>query len=94
MPTFPHEMLREIYEQPEALTRTMDLYLATRALKPEVATKLASWPSKAGEILIAASGSSRHSGLYGEILLEDLCGLAVDVEYASEYSCRGVVDPR
>jgi glucosamine--fructose-6-phosphate aminotransferase (isomerizing) len=94
MPTFPHEMLREIYEQPEALTRTMDLYLATRALKPEVAAKLASWPSKAGEILIAASGSSRHSGLYGEILLEDLCGLAVDVEYASEYSCRGVVDLR
>jgi glucosamine--fructose-6-phosphate aminotransferase (isomerizing) len=35
-------------------------------------------------MLVAASGSSRHSGLYGEILLEDLCGLAVDVEYASE----------
>jgi hypothetical protein len=43
----------------------------------------------AGEVLIAASGSSRHAGLAGEILLEDLCGLAVDVEYASEYSCRG-----
>ncbi|MFZ1938125.1 MAG: SIS domain-containing protein [Terracidiphilus sp.] len=89
MPTFPHEMLREIYEQPEALTRTMELYLAARALKPDVAAKLANWPNKAGEVLIAASGSSRHSGLYGEILLEDLCGLAVDVEYASEYSCRG-----
>jgi len=89
MPTFPHEMLREIYEQPEALTRTIDLYLAARALKPEIAAKLANWPNRAGEILIAASGSSRHSGLYGEILLEDLCGLAVDVEYASEYSCRG-----
>ncbi|MGB3628669.1 MAG: SIS domain-containing protein [Terracidiphilus sp.] len=89
MPTFPHEMLREIYEQPEALTRTMELYLAARALKPDVAAKLANWPNKAGEVLIAASGSSRHSGLYGEILLEDLCGLAVDVEYSSEYSCRG-----
>ncbi len=89
MPVFPHEMLREIYEQPEALKRTIDLYLAGRALKPEVAAKLACWPNPAGEILIAASGSSRHSGLYGEILLEDLCGLAVDVEYASEYSTRG-----
>jgi glucosamine--fructose-6-phosphate aminotransferase (isomerizing) len=89
MSTFPHEMMREIYEQPEALTRTIDLYLAGRALKPGVAAKLAVWPNKAGEILIAASGSSRHSGLYGEILLEDLCSLAVDVEYASEYSCRG-----
>jgi glutamine---fructose-6-phosphate transaminase (isomerizing) len=88
-PTFPHEMLREIYEQPAALTRTIELYLVGPTLKRGVAAQLANWPNKAGEILIAASGSSRHSGLYGEILLEDLCGLAVDVEYASEYSCRG-----
>jgi glucosamine--fructose-6-phosphate aminotransferase (isomerizing) len=59
-----------------------------------VANLLAGWPNAAGEILIAASGSSRHSGLYAEILLEDLCGLAVDVEYASEYSCRGGLDLR
>ena len=86
---FRHEMLREIYEQPEALRRTLALYLGGNALKAEIAARLAAWPSAAGEILIAASGSSRHSGLYAEILLEDLCGLAVDVEYASEYSCRG-----
>ncbi len=89
MTEFPHAMLREIYEQPEALTRTLALYLENSALRPEIAVRLAAWPNPAGEILIAASGSSRHSGLYGEILLEDLCGLAVDVEYASEYSFRG-----
>jgi glucosamine--fructose-6-phosphate aminotransferase (isomerizing) len=87
-------MLREIYEQPEALRRTLALYLNGESLKPEVAALLGSWPNPAGEILIAASGSSRHTGLYGEILLEDLCGLAVDVEYASEYSCRGGKDLR
>jgi len=54
-----------------------------------VAAMLARWSIPEGEILIAASGSSRHSGLAAEIMLEDLCGLAVDVEYASEYSCRG-----
>ncbi len=86
---FEHEMLREIYEQPEALRRTIELYLAADRLKPDFAARLAAWSSPEGEILIAASGSSRHSGLYAEILLEDLCGLAVDVEYASEYSCRG-----
>jgi glucosamine--fructose-6-phosphate aminotransferase (isomerizing) len=91
---FAHEMLREIYEQPKALGRTLDLYLAGKSLKPEVARLLAGWPNASGEVLIAASGSSRHSGLYAEILLEDLCGLAVDVEYASEYSCRGGVDLR
>ena len=94
MPTFAREMLREIYEQPEALRRTLALYLADSRLKPETAELLADWPNQAGEILIAASGSSRHSGLAAEILLEDLCGLAVDVEYASEYSCRGSDDLR
>jgi glucosamine--fructose-6-phosphate aminotransferase (isomerizing) len=90
MTTFEHEMLREIYEQPQALRQTLGLYLANNALKPDVAALLAAWSIPAGEILIAASGSSRHSGLAAEILLEDLCGLAVDVEYASEYSCRGI----
>ncbi len=92
MPTFDHEMLREIYEQPQALRRTLELYLAGGVLKPDVGAQLAAWSNPQGEILIAASGSSRHSGLAAEILLEDLCGLAVDVEYASEYSNRGVSD--
>ncbi len=94
MHNFAHEMLREIYEQPEALRRTQALYVEGDHLKPKVATLLSRWPNPEGEVLIAASGSSRHSGLYAEILLEDLCGLAVDVEYASEYSCRGGVDLR
>ncbi|MDR3726481.1 MAG: SIS domain-containing protein [Terracidiphilus sp.] len=94
MSNFAHEMLREIYEQPDAIRRTLTLYLTGKSLNPEVARRLAGWPNAEGEILIAASGSSRHSGLAGEILLEDLCGLAVDVEYASEYSCRGGGDLR
>jgi glucosamine--fructose-6-phosphate aminotransferase (isomerizing) len=89
MTNFPHEMLREIYEQPEALRRTVASYLSGDRLNQCVATELAGWANPEGEVLIAASGSSRHSGLAAEITLEDLCGLAVDVEYASEYSCRG-----
>ena len=89
--SFPHEMLREIYEQPAALRRTLALYVQNGQLNSEVAAGLAGWANPAGEVLIAASGSSRHSGLAAEILLEDLCGLAVDVEYASEYSTRGGV---
>ncbi|MGD0292344.1 MAG: SIS domain-containing protein [Terracidiphilus sp.] len=91
---FAHEMLREIYEQPAALRRTLALYLEGNQLRREVAERLAGWASPDGEVLITASGSSRHSGLAAEILLEDICGLAVDVEYASEYSCRGGSDPR
>jgi glucosamine--fructose-6-phosphate aminotransferase (isomerizing) len=92
--SFAHEMLREIYEQPAALRRTLALYLDGNGLRRDVAERLAGWANPAGEVLIAASGSSRHSGLAGEILLEDLCGMAVDVEYASEYSCRGRYDLR
>jgi glucosamine--fructose-6-phosphate aminotransferase (isomerizing) len=91
---FPHEMLREMYEQPEAIRRTLALYTNGLELNPEFFPPLAQWGNAQGEVLITASGSSRHSGLAAEILLEDLCGLAVDVEYASEYSCRGRSDPR
>ena len=86
-------MLREMYEQPEAIRRTLALYTVQGAdgleLNPELFTPLAQWGNTHGEVLILASGSSRHSGLAAEILLEDQCGLAVDVEYASEYSLRG-----
>lgn len=84
-----HAMLREIFAQPEALRRTLALYVSDGTLNPEMAGLLCRWSIPEGEVLIAASGSSRHSGLAAEILLEDLCGLAVDVEYASEYSVRG-----
>ena len=97
---FSHAMLREIYEQPEAIRRTLDLYTSAGPegleLNPEFFSPLAAWGNPHGEVLITASGSSRHSGLAAEIILEDQCGLAVDVEYASEYSLRGgsSKDPR
>lgn len=94
MPDFQHAMLREIYEQPEAIRRTLDLYLSGAALNSEAFAPMASWLNPRGEVLIAASGSSRHAGLAAEILLEDLCGLAVDVEYASEWGCRNTTNPR
>jgi glutamine---fructose-6-phosphate transaminase (isomerizing) len=91
---FPHAMIREIYEQPEAIERTLDLYLEGDKLKTEAFASIASWLNPRGEVLIAASGSSRHAGLAAEILLEDLCGLAVDVEYASEWGTRVNANPR
>ena len=94
MRAFPHAMLREIYEQPEAIRRTLAMYVDGSSLKAEQWAPLSAWSSPEGEVLIAASGSSRHSGLAAEVMLEDLCGLAVDVEYASEYSCRGSEEAR
>jgi glutamine---fructose-6-phosphate transaminase (isomerizing) len=94
MTDFPHLMLREIYEQPEAIRRTLELYVSGGALKDEAFAPHAEWLNPRGEVLIAASGTSRHAGLAGEVILEDLCGLSVDVEYSSEYITRSAANPR
>ena len=85
---FPHLMLREIFEQPQALADTLAYYTQNGRLARE--PMLAAHSALLGHerIVIAASGSSRHAGLAGEIMLEDIAGLAVDVEYASEYCYR------
>jgi glutamine---fructose-6-phosphate transaminase (isomerizing) len=85
---FPHAMLREIFEQPNAIEETLRAYADGTSLREEVL--LAARQALVGRdsILISASGSSRHAGLAGEILFEDLAGIAVDVEYASEYIYR------
>ena len=81
-------MLREIYEQPEAIAATLRNYLIGGSLNPEAFKTLAEALRGHERIVIAASGSSRHAGLAAEIMLEDLAGLTVDVEYASEYCYR------
>jgi glutamine---fructose-6-phosphate transaminase (isomerizing) len=86
--TFPHAMLREIYEQPEALAATIRSYVSNGSLQPETFAAVTEALRGHQRVVIAASGSSRHAGLAGEIMLEDLAGLTVDVEYASEYCYR------
>jgi glucosamine--fructose-6-phosphate aminotransferase (isomerizing) len=90
--SFRHHMLREIYEQPAAIARTLDYYLDLAGAEPtfreQPLAAVAALFRQHPDLIIAASGSSRHAGLAAEILLEDLAGLVVDVEYASEYACR------
>jgi glutamine---fructose-6-phosphate transaminase (isomerizing) len=88
VPVFEHEMLREIYEQPQALADTIERYAPDGKLATEVFQPVADALRGRARLVIAASGSSRHAGLAAEIMLEDLAGLTVDVEYASEYSYR------
>jgi len=95
-PTFPHHMLREIYEQPAAIARTLAHYLDPDpvAFRDQPLRAVAALFARHPDLIIAASGSSRHAGLAAEILLEDLAGLIVDVEYASEYACRSTTTRR
>lgn len=86
--SFPHAMLQEIYEQPEALAATIERYVPGGASTAEMFQPVAEVFGRRERLVIAASGSSRHAGLAGEIMLEDLAGIPVDVEYASEYTYR------
>jgi glucosamine--fructose-6-phosphate aminotransferase (isomerizing) len=82
-------MLREIHQQPDTIASTLRHYVTDSAFHPSTNTAARDWLARAeGEIVIAASGSSRHAGMFAELLIEDLSGIAVDVEYASEYTYR------
>jgi glucosamine--fructose-6-phosphate aminotransferase (isomerizing) len=91
--TFPHAMLREIYEQPEAVAATIERYTPGGASTAEIFQPVADAFGKRERLVIAASGSSRHAGLAGAIMFEDLAGIPVDVEYASEYTYRSTHAP-
>jgi glucosamine--fructose-6-phosphate aminotransferase (isomerizing) len=47
--------------------------------------------ANAKRIIICACGTSWHAGLVAEYLLEDLCRIPVEVEYASEFRYRNPV---
>src|ERR1700752_4150667 len=81
-------MLREVYEQPQALRDTIQCNVEGSKIFPSAAQSISSAFSGASKIVLAASGWSRNAGLAGEIMIEDLASIAVDVEYSSEYSLR------
>jgi glucosamine--fructose-6-phosphate aminotransferase (isomerizing) len=86
---YRHWMLREIFEQPATLAATLAQYVVGDAFRQETCASILAWlPKIQRKLIIAASGSSRHAGLYAELAMEDLSGIAVDVEYASEYCYR------
>jgi len=89
-------MWREIYEQPDAIAKTIGKHLKDDSIFPGELNAIESALLTIEKLIIAASGSSRHAGLAGEIMIEDLSGVAVDVEYSSEYcyrSTHAAVDP-
>ena len=94
---YPHFMLKEIFEQPEALRNT----LRGRLLDAEGSVKLGGVTLSDDElraienVTISACGTSWHAGLIGEYMLEELARIPVEVEYASEFRYRSpVVDDR
>jgi len=87
---WPHKMLKEIYEQPDAIRKTIQQHLDKSANSVRLdrsSFSAAEWAAL-HSISIVASGSSRHAGLCGKLMIEELAGIPVDVEHASEYGYR------
>jgi glucosamine--fructose-6-phosphate aminotransferase (isomerizing) len=90
---YAHFMLKEIFEQPQSLRNT----LRGRLMVAEGTARLGGLNMSEKElrqikrVVITACGTSWHSGLIGEYLIEELARLPVEVEYASEFRYRNPI---
>jgi glucosamine--fructose-6-phosphate aminotransferase (isomerizing) len=94
---YPHFMLKEICEQPESLCNTLRGHLLEDEGTARVSgLNLTDEELKGFErVIITACGTSWHSGIIGEYMMEEMARLPVEVEYASEFRYRNpVVDPK
>jgi glutamine---fructose-6-phosphate transaminase (isomerizing) len=87
---FRHHMIKEIFEQPQGLLDTIaprlsadksSVSLDEANLSPEQVRAL-------HRINIVASGTSRHAGIAGQFMIQELSNVPVDVDYASEFEYR------
>ncbi len=90
---YKHFMMKEIHEQPSIIRNLLSgkiadleqpLYLPEVNLNVENIKKL-------NRVQIVACGTSLHAAMVGKYILEDFCGIAVDVEPSSEYIYRKTV---
>ena len=92
---FPHFMLKEIYDQPECIRNCIRGRLFVDKNHPEnnkinlsALTNFKSQLIRARHVIIVACGTSWHAGLIGKQLIEKMCRIRVEVEYASEFRYR------
>ncbi len=93
---YDHFMLKEIFEQPstiyDCLRGRLDAAAGTITMSgiEQNIDKL----MNANRILIIACGTSWHAGLVAEYIIEELCRIPVEVEYASEFRYRNpIINP-
>lgn len=90
---YKHFMLKEIHEQPDVVRNVLSGKL--RAIDEPVCLKEVTLDreklKKLNRIQIVACGTSLHAALVGKYIIEDFCGIAVDVEPSSEYIYRRTI---
>ena len=90
---YDHFMLKEIFEQPstihDCLRGRLDASAGTITMSG-IEQNMEAFKS-ASRIIIVACGTSWHAGLVAEYIIEELCRIPVEVEYASEFRYRNPV---
>jgi len=88
---FKHYMLKEIYEQPDAVARTIDMGAAEKDLREDFLQRHEAALSKVRNIQVLACGTSYHAGMVAKYWFENLTRLPCAVEVASEFRYRNPV---
>ena len=86
---FRHFMLKEIYEQVDAVNATLEGRISDEHVLPEIfGVEAPALFEKVKEVQIVACGTSYHAGLVARYWIESLAGLPCQVEVASEFRYR------
>ncbi len=90
---YKHFMLKEIHEQPDVVRNVLSGKL--RAIDENVILKEVTLDRETlknlNRIQIVACGTSLHAAMVGKYIIEDFCGISVDVEPSSEYIYRKTI---
>lgn len=85
---YKHYMLKEIYEQPEAIKQTISQALDGNSLRDDFLKNAEADFNKIQSVQIIACGTSYHSGMIAKYWFEQLIGVPCQVEIASEFRYR------
>ncbi len=91
---YPHYMLKEIFEQPQAVAETLEGRLGVTAVFPNIfGVGSEELLRQVKQVHIVACGTAFHAGLVASYQLEQLAGIPCRAEIASEYRYRTPVVP-
>jgi len=90
---FPHHMLKEIFEQPRALSTCMGGRINRSDNRIQLGGIASHWRelTRTRRFILTACGTAFHAGLVGEFLFEHLARIPTETEYASEFRYRNPI---
>lgn len=86
---YEHFMLKEIYEQPQVLTKILSAYASNNKIRLPQLNISEGFLRKIKKVSFVACGTAYHAGYVAKYFLEKYCGIDVDIDTSSEFRYRG-----